>query len=66
VVIEPIEQEEMTAGGSFYLKPQKKNPEGHRLAIGPATAKKTEIASRWTLKSAMLCSLRNIPAQKQI
>jgi co-chaperonin GroES (HSP10) len=65
VVIEPIEQEEMTAGGIVLPETAKEKPQkGTVLAIGPGDRMKTEIASRWTLKSAMWCSLRNIPAQK--
>ena len=48
VIVEPIEQEEMTAGGIILPETAKEKPqEGKILAAGPATAMKMANASPW-------------------
>lgn len=48
VVVEPIEQEEVTPGGIVYPKPPKRNPSrGSSRLSAPVRAMKREIASHW-------------------
>ena len=48
VVIDPIEQEDITAGGIVLPETAKEKPqEGNILAVGPATATKMASASPW-------------------
>ena len=49
VVVEPIEQEEVTAGGIMLPETAKEKPQkGKILAAAPGRATTTASASRWT------------------
>jgi co-chaperonin GroES (HSP10) len=65
VIVEPIEQEEMTAGGIILPETAKEKPqEGKILAADPATVTKMVNASPWKFRSGIRCCMQNIPAPK--
>ena len=66
VIVEPIEQEEMTAGGIILPETAKEKPqEGNVLAVGPGDRdEKTVPESPWKSRRATRCSSPSIPAPK--
>jgi co-chaperonin GroES (HSP10) len=63
VVVEPIEQEEVTAGGIVLPETAKEKPQqGKVLAVGLGAAMMTASASKWMSKSATRFCLPNMPA----
>ena len=61
VVVEPIEQEEVTSGGIVLPETAKEKPQnGTVLAAGMMT----ENGSLWMSKREILCCSRNIQAQR--
>ena len=65
LVIEPIEQEEVTAGGIVLPETAKEKPQkGSVLAIGPGDRDDAATAFPWTSRLAIQCCLPNIPAPR--
>ena len=62
VIVEPIEQEEMTPGGIILPETAKEKPqEGKVLAAGPGERNEKANAFRWSSKSATRSCSPSIP-----